>query len=143
MEIKYLASDWLQNQDNLVKAMDSTYREFFGEDFKEAVEADVETFEGIDFAPEPVLIEDIVTDRAGQYMCKEFIDILGNEEAKKYAGEDGEFLTIHIADDLMEEVNEVLWASEFYKEWLKEHPGVQCYVGYWDGGIGVLMDVYL
>lgn len=139
MENKYLASDWLQNKEVLINNMNGTYTECYVE-FGKAVETDVDTFEGVEFPAEPVLVEDIVTSRMNQ-MYRRFVYTLGSDLAKEEIDEasdtDGE---IWVVDSIIDELNEALEASDFYKEWCKEHKGARCYVGYWDEGIGFLMD---
>jgi len=141
MNIKYLATDWLQNKETLLNNMSGTYTECYTQ-FGEAVEADVETFEGVEFPAEATLVEDIVTDRMGSHMYSRLIEILGNDDAQlelrgKYESTEE---VIGLADTIIDEINEALEESDFYKEWCKEHKGVKCYVGYWEGGIGFLMD---
>lgn len=130
------------NVNQLMLNIDSTYTEFYLE-FGEAVEEDVDTFEGINFPAEPVLVEDIVTSASGSRMCTEFLEMFATDEVLEIIGEIDTEESIQLADEVMDELTELVRALPEYQEWLEGHLGVDCYVSYWDGGIGLLMDVSL
>lgn len=128
------------NVNQLMLNIDSTYTEFYLE-FGEAVEEDVDTFEGVNFPACPVLVEDIVTNASGSRMCTEFLEMFATDEVLERIGEIDTEESIQLADEVMDELTELVRALPEYQEWLEGHLGVDCYVSYWDGGIGLLMDV--